>query len=68
MEHEDWITSLPEEVLVKIFKFTSVQSRSEIVLVCSKFYKSICYLERDKFPLELEGYQVNRDENEKVSN
>jgi hypothetical protein len=59
MEQEDWLSTLPEEVLVNIIRFTDTQSRSDLSLVCSKFYDCVCQLERDKFPLCLSVFQVN---------
>lgn len=58
MENEDWITTLPDEVLVHIISYTDLQTRPNISLVSRKFYDCLCQHERDKFPLVLSGYKV----------
>lgn len=56
---EDQLLSLPDECFTRIFTYLDLSSRAEAMLVCSRFYELICYLEKDKHPLELSYSQVS---------
>jgi hypothetical protein len=56
---EDQFLTLPEEVIINIFKYVDISNRASISLVCSKFYEMLCVLERDQFPLDLNYQQVS---------
>lgn len=54
---EDEFSSLPEEILLNIFRFVD-NSRFNIGLVCKKFYELLLELERDSHPLVLSYTEV----------
>lgn len=47
----DYLSALPEEVLVKIFK--NIKNRWNLAQVCWKFYGIICDVEKNNFILKL---------------
>lgn len=56
---EDQLLFLPDECFRKIFKYVDFPSRSNLALVCKRFYELVCDMEKNRHPLEIGYYQVS---------
>lgn len=52
------ILPFPVELFEKIFSYANIKTRRNLGPVCKKFYEILCFLEKDKYPLQITDRQV----------